>query len=154
MVKLTSTTGTRSLSQSSTRSLRRYTMLTQTTLSSCERISPSKETDRPEQRRDLCIPNPHGWDANYEQITKIMLSFLKRKITAQDIGQGIAARIQNRFGSNSDNKLLPDNPAVSPDIVRDEWLHFEVFCFDYSTYLAFGEIPTRKAIAHHFWSSM
>jgi hypothetical protein len=79
-----------------------------------------------------------------------MFSFFKQRISAQDVAEGYFESIRTNAESDNSNYPIPDEAPLGLEIVKDEWIYFNVFIFDYSTFLAFVETPTRHAILDPF----
>jgi hypothetical protein len=79
-----------------------------------------------------------------------MFSFFKQRIPARDVAEGYFESIRENAESENPNYPVPDKAPLGMEIVKDEWIYFKVFIFDYSTFLAFGETPKRHAILNPF----
>jgi hypothetical protein len=79
-----------------------------------------------------------------------MFSFFKQKASPQDVAEGFFESIRDNAESGYPKKMLPDEAPLGMEIVKDEWIYFDVFIFDYTTFLAFGETPARHAIQNPF----
>jgi len=81
-----------------------------------------------------------------------MFSFFKQRASAQDVAEGYFESIRNNAESGYPKTMFPDEAPLGIEIVKDEWIYFDVFTFDYTTFLAFGETPARHAILNPFSS--
>jgi hypothetical protein len=79
-----------------------------------------------------------------------MFSFLKRKILARDVADVFFDGIHQRADARHGERLQAHAPSLGHEIVNDEWIYFDVFTFDYATFLAFGETPARQAVLDPF----
>ncbi|HEU5070471.1 MAG TPA: hypothetical protein VFV96_08670 [Verrucomicrobiae bacterium] len=85
-----------------------------------------------------------------------MLSFLKRKVSGTEIGAEFFKRLRDGHaaGFAEDREFFPVEAQISRDAVIDEWLYFEVFLVDYSTYLALGRTSEKSKVLDLFWLSI
>jgi len=81
-----------------------------------------------------------------------MFSFFKQRVSAQDIAKGFFESIREKAESGYLKKMFPDEAPLGMEVVKHEWIYFDVFIFDYTTFLAFGETPARHAILNPFSS--
>ncbi|MGD0208367.1 MAG: hypothetical protein ABSC89_12245 [Verrucomicrobiota bacterium] len=81
-----------------------------------------------------------------------MFSFFKQRESAQDVAEGFFDSIRENTESGYPKKMFPDEAPLGMDLIKDEWIYFDIFIFDYVTFLAFGETPARHAILNPFSS--
>jgi hypothetical protein len=84
-----------------------------------------------------------------------MFSFLKRKISASDVGDVLFETNARDFAKGYDGKWFPEgDEALSTEIVTQEWLYLHVFAEDLCVFLLFAKrhMPTKNAILDRFWS--
>jgi hypothetical protein len=79
-----------------------------------------------------------------------MFSFFKQRASPQDIAEGFFESIRDNAESGYLKKMYPDKAPLGIEIIKDEWIYFDVFSFDFTTFLAFGETPTKHAILNPF----
>jgi hypothetical protein len=78
-----------------------------------------------------------------------MFGFLKRKVQAQEVAEGLFESVQGR-ASRVDRRMVPDQPQIGLEIINDEWIYFDVLMIDFATFLAFGETPARHVVLDPF----
>jgi hypothetical protein len=81
-----------------------------------------------------------------------MFSFLKSKKSGADIAAGVFDSIQQQYkaGFPQLHHLLPEDLQIDRDAVRQELLYLEIFIFDFATYNALGQTPTRANVLISF----
>ncbi len=86
-----------------------------------------------------------------------MFSFFEPKMSGVEIGTNFLFRpLRDSYASGfrKSRNLFPTEPQISKESVVDEWLWFEVFAIDFSTYLALGNAPTNSTVLRPFWTSL
>src|ERR1039457_4517642 len=83
-----------------------------------------------------------------------MFSFLKPKQSADDIAIEHYRLLQkNRAaGFPESNHLFPQEAQIDSEAVKDEWLYFQIFLFDFALYQAFGATAAKAAVLTPFWT--
>jgi hypothetical protein len=85
-----------------------------------------------------------------------MFSFFKRKCSAVEVADAIFDSIKRRYESdqafkgNADWQLFRGDSSLDEEIVKDEWLYFEIYLNDLATFLAFGNTPKKQTVLDRF----
>lgn len=85
-----------------------------------------------------------------------MFSFLNRNAAARNLAEAVFTSIKQEAEAGMPNQVFPekDPPGVettwSMETIKDEWIYFHVFTFDFTTFLVFGDTPARHAVLDPF----
>ena len=55
-------------------------------------------------------------------------------------------------GFPESSQLFPQEAQIDSDAVKDEWLYFQIFLFDFAVYQAFGPTAAKAAVLTPFWT--
>jgi len=68
--------------------------------------------------------------------------------SGEEVARGVFASIKKQY--ESDFAYWPDSSVLNDEVIKYEWLYFDIFIFDLSTFLAFGNTSRREAILNPF----
>jgi DNA-binding response OmpR family regulator len=74
----------------------------------------------------------------------------KATLPPEEIAEVFFERLKDKAEAGFPKNMFPDEAPLGIELIKDEWIYFSVFIFDYSTFLAFGETPSRRAILNPF----
>jgi len=82
-----------------------------------------------------------------------MFSFLKRRISATELADADVEGIQRNVATGYTNRVYPKDCELPIELVKQEWLYFDVFVEDLCVFASFAKRDTRtkNAILDRFW---
>lgn len=82
-----------------------------------------------------------GWDVR---------DSLKLEESACEVAEGFFEHIRRNAEAGQPKKWFPKEASIGLEVIKDEWIYFDVFVFDYVTFHAFGETAARHAVLDPF----
>lgn len=70
--------------------------------------------------------------------------------SGEEVARGVFNSIKNQYERDFADKYWPDSSVLNDEVIKDEWLFFDIFIFDLSTFLAFGNTSKREAVLNPF----